>query len=62
MTYDVQITEDTYALLRRRSHEMGRDPGELADEVLRVHLSPAHPYIEMVTTRSGPKAIDFIEI
>jgi len=29
----------------------------LADEVLRAHLSPAHPYIEMITTRSGPKAM-----
>ncbi len=57
MTYDIQITEDTYTLLRRRSHEMERDPDELADEVLRAHLSPAHPYIEMVTTRSGPKAM-----
>ena len=34
MTYDIQITEDTYSLLRRRSHEMEREPDELADEVL----------------------------
>ena len=34
MTYDIQITEDTYSLLRRRSHEMKREPDELADEVL----------------------------
>jgi len=57
MTYDIQITEDTYSLLRRRSHEMKREPDELADEVLRAHLSPAYSYIEMVTTRSGPKAM-----
>jgi len=57
MTYGVQLTGDTYTLLRRRSHEIGRKPDELADEVLRMHLSPAHPYIEMVATRSGLKAM-----
>jgi uncharacterized protein (DUF433 family) len=36
---------------------MGRDPDELADEVLRAHLSPVHPYIETIVTRSGPKAM-----
>jgi len=57
MVCGVQLTKDTYALLRRRSYEMGRDPDELADEVLRAHLSPAHPYVEMVATRSGMKAM-----
>ena len=57
MNYGVQLTRETYALLRRRSHEMKRDPDEVADEVLRAHLSPAHPYIEMVATRSGSKAM-----
>ena len=57
MTFGVRLTEDTYALLHRRSHDMGRDPDELADEVLRAHLSPPHPYVEMVLTRSGPRAM-----
>ena len=56
MTYDVQLTKDTYNLLRQRSHEIGRKPDELADKVLREHLSPAHPYVEVVATRSGSKA------
>ena len=57
MNYGVQLTRETYALLRRRSREMKRDPDDVADEVLRAHLSPAHPYIEMVATRSGSKAM-----
>jgi uncharacterized protein (DUF433 family) len=57
MVYRVQLAEDTYTLLRRRSREMGRDPDELADEVLRTHLSPVHPYIETIVTRSGSKAM-----
>ena len=55
MDYGVQLTKETYALLRRRSREMKREPDEVADEVLRAHLSPAHPYIETVVTRSGSK-------
>jgi uncharacterized protein (DUF433 family) len=57
MIYSIQLTEDTYNLLRKRSHEMGRASDDLADEVLRVHLSPSHPHVEMVTTRSGLKAM-----
>ena len=57
MTYGVQLTRDTYALLRRRSQEMKRAPDELADEVLRAHLSPPHPYIQVIVTRSGPRAM-----
>jgi uncharacterized protein (DUF433 family) len=57
MIYDVQLTKETYALLHRRSEEMRRDPNELADEVLRAHLSPAHPHIELAATRSGLKAM-----
>ncbi len=57
MTYDIQLTENTYNLLRRRSREIGRKPDELADKVLREHLSPPHPHIEIVSTRSGPKAM-----
>jgi uncharacterized protein (DUF433 family) len=57
MTIAIQLSGGTYALLHRRSQEMKRDPGELADELLRVSLSPAHPYIETVKTRSGVKAM-----
>lgn len=57
MTYDIRLTEATYTLLRKRSDEAGREPDELADELLRAHLSPAHPYIEMVATRSGLRAM-----
>jgi uncharacterized protein (DUF433 family) len=57
MTIAIQLSGGTYALLRRRSLEMRREPGDLADELLRASLAPLHPYIETVKTRSGPKAM-----
>ena len=57
MTIAIQLSCGTYALLHRRSLEMRREPGDLADEFLRVSLTPQHPYIETVRTRSGPKAM-----
>jgi len=57
MTVNIQITQDTYKLLHKRSREMGRDPNELANKVLHEHLLPTHPYIEVITTRSGSRAV-----
>jgi uncharacterized protein (DUF433 family) len=57
MTFRVQLTKSTYTLLRKRSDEIGREPDQLADEVLRAHLALAHPYIEVVAARSGPRAM-----
>jgi uncharacterized protein (DUF433 family) len=53
----VQLPETTYHLLQQRAAESSRTPDELADELLRHDLAPAHPHIEIVSMRGGPTAV-----
>jgi len=53
----IQLPELTYRLLKERAAEAALTPEQLADEVLRRELSPAHPHIEVVTMAGGPTAV-----
>ena len=53
----VRVQEPTYRLLQQRSAETARTPDDLADEVLRRELAPAHAHIEVVAMSGGPTAV-----
>ena len=53
----VRVQEPTYRLLQQRAAETARSPDDLADEVLRRELVPAHAHIEVVTMSGGPTAV-----
>lgn len=57
MNPTITLSERTFELLSRRAAEAKRPPSELAEEVLLQHLSPPHPYVELVRTRSGLQAV-----
>lgn len=53
----VRLPEPTYRLLLQRASEKARTPDDLADEVLRRELAPAHPYVEVVPMTGGATAV-----
>src|SRR5262245_22519651 len=54
---NIYLSDLTYRLLKERAAQTALTPEELADEVLRRELCPAHPYIEVVTMSGGPTAV-----
>ena len=53
----VRLPETTYRLLQERATETARTPDELADDLLRRELGPAHAYVEVVPLAGGPTAV-----
>jgi len=53
----VRLSEPTYRLLQQRATEKSRTPDDLADEVLRRELAPAHAHVEVVNLSGGPTAV-----
>lgn len=57
MNSTITLSERTFHLLSRRAEQVKRPPTELAEEILLEQLSPSHPYIDMVQTISGSRAV-----
>lgn len=57
MNSTITLSERTFKLLSRRAEQAKRPPSEVAEEMLIQQLSPPHPYIELVQTRSGLQAM-----
>jgi uncharacterized protein (DUF433 family) len=55
MNPTITLSENTFKLLTQRAAQIKRAPGELAEEVLKAHLFPPHPYVELVQTIAGER-------
>jgi uncharacterized protein (DUF433 family) len=53
----ISISNQVYDMLVRKAKDSGRSADALAEEVLRQHLSPAHPYVEVIHSRLGSRAV-----
>ena len=53
----IRLPEPTYRLLQHRATEEARTPEELANDVLRRALAPAHPHVEIVSGAGGLTAV-----
>lgn len=53
----ILLPESTFRLLEQKAQENDQTPDELADEMLRQQLEPAHAYIEMIHGFKGPRAM-----
>ena len=53
----VELSQTTYQWLQRQAQESGRTPDQVADVLLRQHLTPQHAYIEVVEKITGPQAV-----
>jgi uncharacterized protein (DUF433 family) len=53
----VTVSSRIYNILRQRAQQGNHSPDELAEALLAQHLLPAHPYVEVYQSRSGPRAV-----
>lgn len=57
MNSTITLSERTFKLLSERAEQTKRLPSEVAEQVLSQHLSPPHPHVELVQTRTGLRAM-----
>ncbi|MBN1889889.1 MAG: DUF433 domain-containing protein [Thermoflexales bacterium] len=53
----VQLSTQTYALLRKRAQQANRSLDALAEQMLQRELQPSHPYVQTETSMQGSRAI-----
>jgi uncharacterized protein (DUF433 family) len=53
----VTLSQTTYQWLQRQAKENIQTPDQVADEILRRQLAPAHAYVEVVEKVTGPQAM-----
>jgi uncharacterized protein (DUF433 family) len=53
----IQLSEALYEAIAKEAAAQQRSPDELAEALLARQLLPKHPYVEHVTSRSGPRAV-----
>ena len=53
----IRISETLYRIVAREASARRRSPDEFAEELLARQLLPQHPYVEVVESRSGPRAM-----
>ncbi|MGH2521962.1 MAG: DUF433 domain-containing protein [Anaerolineales bacterium] len=53
----VTLSETTYHWLKHKAQESDRTPDQVADELLRQQLAPAHAYIEIIEGAGGPQPV-----
>jgi hypothetical protein len=53
----VKFSPTTYQWLQRKARESAQTPDQVADVLLRQHLAPQHPYIEVVAKSTGLQAM-----
>jgi uncharacterized protein (DUF433 family) len=53
----IQLSEALYKAVAKEAAAQQRSPDELAEALLARHLLPQHPYVEIVESRSGPRAV-----
>lgn len=53
----LRVSEALYRAVKREAGVRRRSPDELAEELLARELLPQHPHVELLTSRSGPRAV-----
>ena len=53
----IRISDPLYQIVAKETAARRRSPDEFAEEVLARQLIPPHPHVEVVESRSGPRAI-----
>ena len=56
-TVSVQLPKSLYDLVARRAAARNQAPARLVEEILAEELMPQHPYVEVIDSRSGPRAV-----
>lgn len=56
-TETVRISEAVYRALAKEAAARQQSPDKLVEEWLARHLLPQHPHVEVVESRSGPRAV-----
>jgi uncharacterized protein (DUF433 family) len=51
------LSDALYRVVTREAAARQRTPDELAEELLARQLLPQHPHVEVVESRSGPRAV-----
>jgi uncharacterized protein (DUF433 family) len=53
----IRLSDALYRAVTREAAVRQRTPDEFAEELLARHLLPQHPHVEVVESRSGPRAV-----
>jgi uncharacterized protein (DUF433 family) len=53
----IRLSDALYRVVTREAAARQRTPDELAEELLARQLLPQHPHVEVVESRSGPRAV-----
>jgi uncharacterized protein (DUF433 family) len=53
----IRLSDALYQAVTREAAVRQRTPDEFAEELLARHLLPQHPHVEVVESRSGPRAV-----
>jgi uncharacterized protein (DUF433 family) len=53
----IRLSDAVYRAVTREAAVRQRTPDEFAEELLARHLLPQHPHVEVVESRSGPRAV-----
>ncbi len=56
-TVSVPLPKSLYDQVARRAATRNQAPARLVEEILTEELMPQHPYIEVIDSRSGPRAV-----
>ena len=56
-TVSVPLPKSLYDQVVRQAASRNQAPARLVEEILSEELMPRHPYIEVIASRSGPRAV-----
>ncbi|MGD8625141.1 MAG: DUF433 domain-containing protein [Anaerolineae bacterium] len=56
-TMNVRLPESLYEVVAERAAARQQTPDSYVQELLVEHLNPSHPYVEIVQSRSAPRAM-----
>lgn len=56
-TVSVPLPKSLYDQVARRAATRNQAPARLVEEILTEELMPQHPYIEVIDSRGGPRAV-----
>ena len=56
-TVSVPLSKSLYDQVARRAATRNQSPARLVEEILAEELMPQHPYVDVIDSRSGPRAV-----
>ena len=53
----IHLSETLYDMILERAAKRQQSPDDFVEEFLAEHLQPPHPYVEIIQSRSQPRAV-----